>query len=98
MGLRLFPVQASTISVETDHLLYFLVAVAAFFSLLIFAAILYFAIRYRRRSERDLPPVVHGAMALEILWNPVDRDPAGSHHGDVRLGRQYLLQGEPAAG
>jgi cytochrome c oxidase subunit 2 len=71
MGLRLFPVQASTISVETDHLLYFLVAVAAFFSLLIFAAIFYFAIRYRRRSERDLPPAVHGGMALEILWTVI---------------------------
>ena len=38
---------------KVDHLLYFLLAVAVFFTLLIFGAIFYFAIRYRRRSERN---------------------------------------------
>ena len=36
-----------------DHLLYFLLAVAVFFTVVIFGAIFYFAIRYRRRSERN---------------------------------------------
>jgi cytochrome c oxidase subunit 2 len=72
MGLpRLFPVQASTFAPDVDHLLYFLLAVAVFFSLAIFCSILYFAIRYRRRSENELPRAIHGGMALEILWSVI---------------------------
>jgi cytochrome c oxidase subunit 2 len=70
-SLRLFPVQASTFAPDVDHLLYFLLAVAVFFSLAIFSAIFYFAIRYRRRSENELPRAVHGGMALEILWSVI---------------------------
>ena len=55
--LPLFPEQASTFAPDVDHLLYFLLAVAVFFTVLIFAAIFYFAIRYRRRSEQELPHV-----------------------------------------
>ena len=72
MGLlRLFPVQASTFAPDVDHLLYFLLAVAVFFSLTIFSAIFYFAIRYRRRSENELPRTIHVGMALEILWSVI---------------------------
>jgi len=72
MGLpRLFPVQASTFAPDVDHLLYFLLAVAVFFSLAIFCSIFYFAIRYRRRSENELPRAIHGGMALEILWSVI---------------------------
>ena len=42
---RLFPEQASTLAPQVDHLLYFLLAVTVFFTLLIFGAIFYFAIR-----------------------------------------------------
>jgi cytochrome c oxidase subunit 2 len=51
-----------------DHLLYFLLSVAVFFSVGIFVSIFYFAIRYRRRSEAEIPPEVHGGMALELTW------------------------------
>jgi cytochrome c oxidase subunit II len=69
--LPLFPEQASTIAPEVDHLLYFLLAVAVFFTLLIFGAIFYFAIRYRRRSDRELPHVIHGGLTLEVLWSVI---------------------------
>jgi cytochrome c oxidase subunit II len=73
MGTRLplFPEQASTISAEVDHLLYFLMAVSIFFTLLIFGAIFYFAVRYRRRSENELPHSVHTGWALEIVWSVI---------------------------
>jgi cytochrome c oxidase subunit 2 len=70
-NLPLFPEQASTFAPEVDHLLYFLLAVSVFFTLLIFGAIFYFAIRYRRRSEGELPHVVHGGLTLEILWTVI---------------------------
>ena len=70
-SLPLFPEQASTLAPEVDHLLYFLLAVAVFFTLLIFGAIFYFAIRYRRRSEHELPNIVSGGMTLEILWTVI---------------------------
>jgi cytochrome c oxidase subunit 2 len=69
--LRFLPEQASTISVEVDHLLYFLMAVSIFFTLLIFGAILFFAIRYRRRSENELPHGEHTGLALEIVWSVI---------------------------
>ena len=50
------PEQASSISVEWDHLFYFLTTIAVFFSVLIFAIIFYLAIKYRRRSEDEIPP------------------------------------------
>jgi cytochrome c oxidase subunit II len=66
--LPLFPVQASTIAPQVDHLLYFLLIVATFFTLLIFFAIFYFAVKYRRRSDQELPPAVHGSLTLELVW------------------------------
>jgi cytochrome c oxidase subunit II len=70
-SLPLFPEQASTIEPEVDHLLYFLLTVAVFFTVLIFGAIFYFAIRYRRRSDRELPHMIHGGLTLEILWSVI---------------------------
>lgn len=71
MKFSLFPEQASNFAPQTDHLLYFLLAVAVFFTLLIFGAIFYFAIRYRRRSDRELPEAVHTGMTLEIVWSVI---------------------------
>ena len=67
----LFPEQASTFAPDVDHLTYFLLAVAVFFSVGIFLTIFYFAIRYRRRSESELPVPAHGVMSLEILWSVI---------------------------
>jgi cytochrome c oxidase subunit 2 len=69
--LPLFPEQASSFAPEVDHLLYYLMVVATFFTLLIFGAIFYFAIRYRRRSDRELPNPVHGVLSLEIAWSVI---------------------------
>jgi cytochrome c oxidase subunit 2 len=66
--LQLFPVQASTLAPQVDHLLYFLLTVAAFFTILIFFCIFYFAVRYRRKSETEVPPEIHGSLALELTW------------------------------
>jgi len=70
-NLPLFPEQASTLAPRVDALLYFLLAVAAFFSLLISISIVVFAIKYRRRSENERPPLILGNLGLEVLWTVV---------------------------
>jgi cytochrome c oxidase subunit 2 len=66
--LPLFPEQASTVAGQVDALYYFLVAVSVFFSTLIFLLVFYFAIKYRRRSEAEMPVQIHGSLRLELLW------------------------------
>jgi len=72
-NFQFLPEQASTLAPEVDHLLYFLVAVTAFFSILIFSTIFYFAIRYRRRSAHEMPAHehAHGGYTLEIVWSVI---------------------------
>ena len=68
MKVPLFPEQASNFAPDVDHLLFYLLAVSVFFTVVIFAAIFFFAIRYRRRSDTELPNSVHTGVALEIAW------------------------------
>ena len=71
-GFRLHPEQASTFANDVDGLYFFLSAVSAFFTLLIFVAIVYFAIKYRRRAgEEEAPRPILGSLALEVLWSVV---------------------------
>ena len=64
----LFPDQASTLAPKIDELFLFLVAVSVFFSLLISILIIVFAVKYRRRSEEERPPLILGNLGLEMLW------------------------------
>ena len=55
---------------QVDALYFFLLAVAAFFTVLISSLILFFAIRYRK--ERHPHAVqIHGSTALELLWTSI---------------------------
>jgi len=65
---KLFPPQAAEQSAQVDHLTLFLIAVSVSFMLVIFAAIIYFAVKYRRRSDNERPPQISGSIALEITW------------------------------
>ena len=62
------PPEASTLSVEWDYLYYFLTALTIFFSGLIFAAVFYFAVKYRRREKNEVPPQNEGNLMLELTW------------------------------
>jgi cytochrome c oxidase subunit 2 len=64
----LFAQAASSVGGEVDALFYTLVAITAFFTIGIGVAILYFAIRYRRRSPDEVPVPIHGSTALELTW------------------------------
>jgi cytochrome c oxidase subunit 2 len=51
-----------------DDLYLFLVGLTFFFSVLITALIIYFALKYRRRSDDEYPRPIEGSMKLESVW------------------------------
>ena len=71
LGFPLFPDQASTLASRVDELYFFLLAVSAFFSLLISTLIIVFAVKYRRRSDAERPPAILGNLRLEIVWTVI---------------------------
>jgi cytochrome c oxidase subunit 2 len=70
-ALQLFPEQASTHAERVDAFFFFMMAVSAFFSVLIAALIIYFAVKYRRRSDKDRPAHIEGSLTLEIAWTGI---------------------------
>ena len=68
-SLGLMPAQASTFAFQVDLLYGFLLLVTAFFSLLIAGFVIFFSVKYRRRSEDERTPHIHGSTALEITWS-----------------------------
>jgi cytochrome c oxidase subunit II len=66
--LPFFPDQASAMASRVDNLYFYLLAVSAFFSLLIASLVIFFAIRYRRRSADELPTGIEGSLKLELAW------------------------------
>jgi cytochrome c oxidase subunit II len=71
IGFPLFPEQASTMAGRVDALFYFLLGVAAFFVSLIFFLVVFFAVKFRRRSEDERPRAITGNLGLEIFWTVV---------------------------
>jgi cytochrome c oxidase subunit 2 len=67
----LFPPQASTVAFEVDALYALLVAITAFFTLLVVGLFLFFGLKYRRRSEAERPIQVHPPAWLEIAWSVI---------------------------
>jgi cytochrome c oxidase subunit II len=64
----LLPQQASVQAGQVDAIFFFMVAVTAFFSLLIAGLIVFFAIRYRRRQDDEVGVAIHGSLVLELMW------------------------------
>jgi cytochrome c oxidase subunit II len=71
MQLPLFPEAASTIASSIDYLYFYLTAVSVIMTALIFGAVFFFAIKYRRRSPNEVPQPIHGSLKLEIAWSVI---------------------------
>ena len=67
----LFPQQASTMAGEVDALYFFILAVSAFFAVLISVMCAYFAVRYRRRHATEVGARIHGNLPLELIWTGI---------------------------
>jgi cytochrome c oxidase subunit II len=66
--MPLFPPTASVQAHEVDKLYFFLVAVSAVMTVLIFIAIIFFAYKYRR-AVSPKPTQIEGSMRLELTWS-----------------------------
>jgi cytochrome c oxidase subunit 2 len=70
-GIPLFPERASTMAGRVDALYFFLIAVSVFFSLLIAGLIVYYAVKYRRRTPNGIGSTIHGSLWLEVAWTGI---------------------------
>src|SRR5687768_5612252 len=64
----LFPEQASTVAAQVDTLYIFLVLLTGGVSILIWIAVFYFAIKYRRRPANELAEEIEPPAILEMAW------------------------------
>ena len=65
------PEQASSVAGEVDALFLFILGVTGVAAIGVWVAMLYFAIRYRRRGDDDRPAEIEGSLALELTWTIV---------------------------
>jgi cytochrome c oxidase subunit 2 len=68
-GLPFLPERASTVAIQVDYLVGFLLAVTGVLAGTIFLLIFYFAIRYRRRRHQAVQ--IENNLALELVWSVI---------------------------
>ncbi|MDQ2975359.1 MAG: cytochrome c oxidase subunit II [Acidobacteriota bacterium] len=65
------PESASTVSGKVDALYFYLSGVTLFFTLLISGVLIFFVIKYRRRTAYEIPRPIAGSHKLETLWSVI---------------------------
>jgi len=70
-AIKTSPIAASEYAREWDKLYAYLMAVSVFFTVAICGVIVFFAIRYRRRSDADRPAATKDGKLLEILGSVI---------------------------
>ena len=65
------PDSASSMSWKVDAVYFYLSGITLFFTLLISAILIFFVIRYRRRTPYEIPRPVAGSHKLETLWTVI---------------------------
>jgi len=65
------PEQASTIARDVDQLTFALVAISVFFTVLIAVMVVFFSLRYRRRSADEVGSGFDHSTLLEITWTTI---------------------------
>lgn len=67
-SMPFLPDQAASFSGEVDALFFFILAVTGVVAIGTWVTMIYFAVRYRRRSDDDRPKEIYGSLALELTW------------------------------
>jgi cytochrome c oxidase subunit 2 len=65
----LLPEQASTLAADVDALYLFIVAVTAFFGILVTIVVVVFAVKYRTDDPLKIGARIHGSIPLELAWS-----------------------------
>jgi cytochrome c oxidase subunit II len=68
-GIPLFPAQASTLAPQVDNLYFFLLAVTAFFAILVVVLVTIFSIKYHDATGLKVGAPITGSVPLEIGWS-----------------------------
>jgi cytochrome c oxidase subunit II len=71
MSFNWLPEAASSISTSVDNYYFYLIAVSLFFTVLVFALVLSFSVKFQRRSETETGREVHASMWLEVAWSVI---------------------------
>ena len=66
-----WPDLASTVAWKVDAIYIFILLVTILVSLGVYAAIVAFVVKYKRRSEDEIPEQIEGNLPLEILWSVI---------------------------
>ncbi len=69
--IPIVPESASTFSWKVDALYFYLSGVTLFFTLLISGTLIFFVIRYSRRTPYEIPRPVAGSHKLETVWTVI---------------------------
>jgi len=70
-GIPIFPEQASTFAMNVDSLYFFVVAVSAFFALLVAVLVIAFGVKFHRRHAGEVGARIEGNLPLELLWSVI---------------------------
>lgn len=68
-GIPLFPEQASSLAAEVDNLYFGVLAITAFFALLVAVLVIIFAVKYRDETGTRVGPPITGSIPLELAWS-----------------------------
>jgi len=68
-GFPLFPTQASTLAPEIDNLYLGVIAITAFFAIIVVVCVIYFAIKYRDHTGDKVGAPITGSVPLELGWS-----------------------------
>ncbi len=68
-GFSFFPPQGSTLAPEIKNLYLGVVALTAFFALMVVIFVVYFAIKYRDDTGENVGAPIDGLVPLELGWS-----------------------------
>jgi len=68
-GFQLFPTQASTLAPEVDNLYLAVLAITAFFAIVVVIFVVYFSLKYRDDTGEKIGAPITGSMPLELGWS-----------------------------